>query len=138
MKLVGYKYQLQNKQQKNNMTDYKALYEQQLQENKKLQEEVQDIHQRVIHTDIENVELKAENKEMNELWEKDKKKVIELRKQVEYWKDFALLYWSGYQLGDVKGGAVGCSVWQEALEEVNSNEDADREELTKKCMECDY
>jgi FtsZ-binding cell division protein ZapB len=39
LKLVGYKYQLQNKQQKNNMTDYKALYEQQLQENKKLQEE---------------------------------------------------------------------------------------------------
>ena len=135
------------------MTDYKALYEQQLQKNEeledrcestalerdgalddfdKLNEEVMVIHERVIHRDIENVEIKAQNKEMNELWEQDKKKVIELRKEIKYWKNFALFYWSGFQLGEEVNS--DSDVWNEALDEINSNEDADREELTKKCM----
>ena len=55
-----------------------------------------------------------------------------LKESVKYWKNFALHYWSGAQLGE---DDVGCQVWKEALEEVNTNEDADREALTKKCME---
>jgi len=104
-------------------------------ENKILKEEVQNIENRVIQTRIEKVELEGLLGEMDELWEKDKKKVIELRKEVEHWKNFALVYWSGNQLG--KGEPCGCYVWQEALDEVNSNDDYDLYGLTKKCMHCD-
>jgi hypothetical protein len=65
-------------------------------------------------------------------WDASERK--KLKKQVEYWKNFALIYWSGDNLGE--GDAGGCSVWQEALEEANMNDDYDREALTKKCMQC--
>ena len=59
-----------------------------------------------------------------------------LQEEVNYWKNFALVYWSGNQLGNLRL-AESCDndVWVEALEECDSNDDYDRETLTKKCLQ---
>jgi len=59
-----------------------------------------------------------------------------LKEEVNYWKNFALVYWSGNQLGNL-ALAESCDsvVWNEALEECNSNDNYDREALTKKCLQ---
>ncbi len=68
-------------------------------------------------------ELKLENK-------KNKK----LAEQVRYWKNSALFYWSGHQLG--KEANSDSDVWLEALEQVeDTSNECDVEELTKKCMD---
>lgn len=70
-------------------------------------------------------EMKKDEKELEE----ENKKLAE---QVRYWKNFALFYWSGHQLG--KEVNSDSDVWRKALEQVNENNDCDVEQLTKKCM----
>jgi len=77
--------------------------------------------------------LKEEKEELEEQMEQ-----MYDEEDVKYWKNFALVYWSGNQLGTGEPG--GGEVWTDALEKVN---DADRtggleaeelDELTEKCM----
>ena len=74
-----------------------------------------------------------EDAEYVDSWIKENEK---LKEEVNYWKNFALVYWSGNQLGNL-ALAESCDsvVWNEALEECNSNDDYDREALTKKCLQ---
>jgi len=68
-------------------------------------------------------------------------KIRELDEARLYWKNFALVYWSGTQLGDEGGGIGGCDVWQECLDKCNEMhpaEPVDFEELTKMCMDTPY
>jgi len=82
----------------------------------------------------ENKKLKEENKKLQEENKKLKEENKKLKEQVNYWKNFALFYWSGHQLGEEANS--DSDVWNEALEECNSsnNDDYDREALTKKCL----
>jgi hypothetical protein len=73
------------------------------------------------------------NREGMMLYEASQEKNEELKEEVRYWKNFALFYWSGHQLG--KEVNSDSDVWREALERVNENNDCDVEQLTKKCME---
>ena len=63
---------------------------------------------------------------------------MKLKEDVKYWKNFALVYWSGNQLGTGEPG--GGEVWTDALEKVNDAhrtgglEDEELDELNKKCM----
>ena len=185
------------------MTDYKALYEKQLEENKKLKEErkwadgltARQVHEMFLSkedilkeldyarkTNLENFAGMWEEAKKNEKLEKQNKELKEekewarqegrdekeaeydklafviggqyepnnpslminsvelmkeenkkLKEQVKYWKNFALFYWSGFQLGEEENS--DSDVWQEALDQCNSNSECDTEALTKKCME---
>ena len=140
------------------MTDYKALYEKQLEENKKLKEErkwadgltARQVHEMFLSkedilkeldyarkTNLENFAGMWEEAKKNEKLQEENKKLKEqvkkLTEQVKYWKNFALFYWSGFQLGKEENS--DSDVWQEALDECNSNSECDTEALTKKCME---
>jgi hypothetical protein len=128
--------------QQHNMTDYKTLYEQQLQENKKLK---QDHIKSIMNTNRIAKELYREVKYSlgyGEFDEPNRKELYEeiknLKEQVNYWKNFALVYWSGNQLGNLAlAESCDSDVWNEALEECNkcnSEDDYDREALTKKCL----
>ena len=121
------------------MADYKTLYEQQLAENNKLKQENQE------HTEGLIEKFKKLQEEQTEFYEKIQKENLDtililteqvknLKEQVNYWKNFALFYWSGHQLGEEANS--DSDVWNEALEECNSsnNDDYDREALTKKCL----
>lgn len=80
--------------------------------------------------------LKQEAEQRSFCYEEEIKELKELKKlkeDVKYWKNFALFYWSGHQLGEEANS--DSDVWREALEQVNENNDCDVEELTKKCMD---
>ena len=93
-----------------------------------------------IRTMLEDMTGVGEDKDyIVKMFEKLEKENKKLQEKIKYWKNFALLYWSGDNLGE--GDAGGCEVWQEALDKMNDSLgrfDDQREELTKKCMECDY
>jgi len=56
-----------------------------------------------------------------------------------YWKNFALVYWSGNQMGR-ESQTGGCEVWNECLEKCNDvrGDPVDWVALTKICMETPY
>jgi hypothetical protein len=132
------------------MPGYKALYEQQLKKNKEHEEKIYELETQIVDlVDVRDIaEILGEDpehymneccattlatkiKEHKELQEENKN----LKEQVEYWKHFALTYWSGDQLGDLEINTTGSDVWCEALDECQSNSYYDRKALTKKCME---
>jgi predicted RNase H-like nuclease (RuvC/YqgF family) len=66
-------------------------------------------------------------------------KIRKLDEERLYWKNFALVYWSGNQLGE--DDCSGCDVWQECLDTCNDTpglDAVDFEELTKMCMDTPY
>ena len=97
-----------------------------IEENKKLQEE---------NKNLQDEEDKYEITEENIIrdYGDESEQVKKLKEQVKYWKNFALFYWSGFQLGEEENS--DSDVWQEALDQCNSNSECDTEALTKKCME---
>lgn len=146
--------------------DYKALYEQTLKENEDLYEELEGkevLAKAYKEHKIEIMKLQEENKELKDFdnWENHpalKHKVVlddvwyqehlrqgelidpdefeELKKDVKYWKNFALVYWSGNELGNLREaekGPGGGEVWTDALEKVTDNF-FHKCELTSKCM----
>ena len=113
--------------------DYKALFEQTLKENEDLYEE------------LEGKELLAKE------YKEHKIEIKKLKEDVKYWKNFALVYWSGNQLGNLhetEKGPGGGEVWNDALEKVTDNcpdrhaeldlrpsaEQEELDELNEKCM----
>ena len=83
--------------------DYKALFEQTLKENEDLYEE------------LEGKELLAKE------YKEHKIEIMKLKEDVKYWKNFALVYWSGNELGNLheaEKGPGGGEVWNEALRTV--------------------
>ena len=71
---------------------------------------------------------------LREKWTEEQQKNKNLKEQVRYWKNFALFYWSGHQMGEEANS--DSDVWREALEQVeDTSNDCDVEELTKKCMD---
>ena len=113
--------------------DYKALFEQTLKENEDLYEELEGkevLAKAYKEHKIEIMKLQEENKE--------------LKKDVKYWKNFALVYWSGNELGNLREaekGPGGGEVWNEALEKVTNDagetiwlSQEDLDEINKKCM----
>lgn len=96
-------------------------------ENKKLKEEKTEYE--------EDIEELSESKEiLAKEYKKNKIEIVKQKEQVEYWKNFALTYWSGDQLGDLTINTSGSDVWCEALDECESNSDYDRKALTEKCL----
>ena len=89
---------------------------------------------------IKRVELmEHENQQLKDkvkcLYKKNKIEIVELKQSEKYWKNFALIYWSGDQLGDNSGVIEGGEVWDNALEKFEDPKDkTSREELTKKCL----
>ncbi len=91
------------------------------------------IEERDIELGHNKTEIKGIEKAMED-------KIREVDEARLYWKNFALVYWSGTQMGD-EMETGGCDVWQECLDKCNDTrpaEPVDFEELTKICMETPY
>ena len=110
-------------------------------ENKKLKEQVKKLKEENKKLKEEKTEYEEDIEELSESkeilakeYKKNKIEIVKQKEQVEYWKNFALTYWSGDQLGDLTINTSGSDVWCEALDECESNSDYDRKALTEKCL----
>lgn len=105
-------------------------------ENKKLKEENEELQEELEGREVLATAYKEHKIEIMKLKQQNEK----LKLAEEYWKNFALVYWSGNQLGNLHETERGSEVWSEALEKVEEAdtsgglEQEEVDELTKKCM----
>ena len=127
------------KEENKKLKELNEQTEKQIADHEELQDTAEDVLQQVADA------LCGEGEEADSIccWgytDKLIKKATELKEERNYWKNFALVYWSDDQLGNLgeteKDGSN--KVWDEALEKVNDNHteisQEELDELNKKCM----
>ena len=104
--------------------DYKALFEQTLKENEDLYEELEGKELLAKEYKEHKIEIKKLTFQVDALDEQATDFCLQkgkLKEDVKYWKNFALVYWSGNELGNLREaekGPGGGEVWNEALRTV--------------------